>query len=181
MNLFHLVNHQVYIEPIAYTLEPFAKIWNKDKAKDKERAIAELAYVYFMCDFKSDFNAIVDEEKRSEEVIKYLKLPKNYKPDNDIKLAIKFYDDRQKTVTMYLLEDVYKSIDKLRAYFREVDLMEYDKNSKPIHDVTKLTKSIESVAKIVDSLKVLEEKVKREKEESGLRAGRKKGMYEDVN
>jgi len=181
MNLFQMDNHKVVIQPEAYTLIPFAKIWDRDKSKDKSTAAAELAFVYYMCDYKSDFDQIVDKEDRASEIAKYLKLPKNFEPDKDIFNAMEFYNQRQKTVTMFLLEDVYSSIDKLRVYFREVDLMEYDKNGKPVHDVMKLTRSIESVAKIVDSLRILEEKVKREKDETGLRAGRSKGMYEDAD
>jgi len=179
MNLFHMVNHQVYIQPETYTLEPFAKIWDRDKSKDKSIALAELAFIYFMCDFKSDYRTITDWEKKESEVKKGLKLSETHKIDQVLEDAMSFYIERSKTLTMYLLEDVYLSIDKLRAYFREVDLLLYDDNGKPIHDVTKLTRSIESVAKIIESLKILEDKVKGEIEESGLRAGRKKGMFED--
>ena len=180
MNLFQLNNHQVEILPEAYALLPFKKIWDRDRSREKHTAIAELAYVYFMTDYKSDFNAIVDPIERGKEIAKYLRLPSDYEEDKTLRTAMTFYDERQKTITMLLLEDVYKSIDKLRAYFREVDLMIYDDHGKPIHDVLKLTKSIESVSKIVESLRILEEKVKHEREESGLRAGRKKGMYEDA-
>lgn len=180
MNLFQLINHQVHIQPEAYVLEPFAVIWDRDKSKDKSRALAELAFIYFMTDYKSDFNAIVDKNERQKEISKYLRLGSDFDLDDKLRDAMMFYEIRQKTITMYLLEDVYKSIDKLREYFREVDLMLMDDNGKPVYDVTKLTRSIESVAKIVDSLKILEDKVKREMEESGLRAGRKKGMFEDA-
>ena len=181
MKLFQMDNHRLNIQPEAYTLIPFAKIWDRDRTKDKTTALAELAFVYYMCDYKSDFDQIVNKDDRAKEIASYLKLPKNYKADEDILDAMEFYNKRQKTVTMFLLEDVYSSIDKLRAYFREVDLLEYGKDGKPIHDVMKLTRSIEAVAKIVDSLRILEEKVKREKDETGLRAGRSKGMYEDAN
>lgn len=179
MQLFHMINHQVYIQPEAYVLEPFAKLWDRDKSKDKSIAIAELAYIYYMCDFKSDFRQIPDDKKKSAEILKFLRVPKNYTPDAVVQNAMQFYIERSKTVTMFLLEDVYSSIDKLREYFREVDLLSVDDKGKPIHDVTKLTRSIESVAKIIESLKMLEDKVKGEIEESGLRAGRKKGMFED--
>lgn len=180
MQLFQISNHQILIQPEAYALEPFAKIWNRDKTKDKSIAIAELSYVYYMCDFRSDFRSIPDWTKKEVEVKKTLSFPKEHKIDKVIEAAMSFYTERSKTLTMYLLEDVYVSIDKLREYFRNVDLLLYDDNGKPIHDVTKLTRSIESVAKIIESLKILEDKVKGEIEESGLRAGRKKGMFEDA-
>jgi len=181
MNLFELNNeHRVIIQPEAYALEPFKKIWDRDKTKDKSVAIAELAYIYYTCDFKSDFRTISDIQKRSEEIKKYLGFPKGHTIDNVVKVAMDFYLDKSSTVTMLLLDDIYISIDKLREYFRGVDLLEYDDKGKPVHDVTKLTRSIESVAKIIESLKLLEDKVRGEMIDKGLRAGRKKGMYEDA-
>ena len=182
MNLFEISNYVLQIQPEAYALKPFKDIWDRDKSKDKKTAIQELAYIYYMVDFKSDFAQILDQKQRRVEVVRNLQLPKKWQPDNYVMAAISFYKDRQKSISLLLLEDVYKAIEKLREFYREVDLLKEDpKTGKPIHDVSKLTRSIEAAGKIIESLKKLEDKVKLEQDQSSLRAGKQKGIYEDEN
>ena len=70
MNLFEMNNGVLRIQPEAYALIPFKLLWDRDKSKDKNTALSELAYVYYMADYTSDFADIVDLEDRDKEVRK---------------------------------------------------------------------------------------------------------------
>lgn len=74
MELFELnkTTYDVDINPNALLLKPFKVIYNRDRSKSKEKALKELAYVYFFTDIKSDYQYIVDEDLRSDEIVKDL-------------------------------------------------------------------------------------------------------------
>lgn len=55
MKLFKLEGYKLNISPEAFALLPFKKIWTRDKTSKKEKAIAELSYIYFMADPRSDY------------------------------------------------------------------------------------------------------------------------------
>ena len=70
MNLFEMNNGVLQIQPEAYALEPFKVLWTRDKTKNKDNAIKELSFVYFMVDFTSDFADILEDSTREIEVKK---------------------------------------------------------------------------------------------------------------
>ena len=42
MKVFKYEGYEVRVAPEALTLKPFKKLWNRDKSKDKEKAMMEL-------------------------------------------------------------------------------------------------------------------------------------------
>jgi hypothetical protein len=179
MRLFSLDNtYNVVIDPIAYSIEVFKKIWDRDKTKTKEIARKELSYIYFNNDFKSDFMQIIDRKERSNEVIKYL-FAKEWSPDALILDAEEFYNKRQETISSKLLNGAMIYADKLRKFFEDVDLNERDDKNKHIFNAKQGNDVLKDLGKTIESLKQLEEIVRKEQESSGgmLRGGRKKGMY----
>lgn len=182
MKLFILdEKYNLKIDPAAYALKQFKEIWDRDKSSNKRQALSELAYIYYMQDYKSDFYEISDLNERSEQIIMNLDFGNKINPDDEvIKEAMEFYAKTSKTKTMLLLEDAYGSIDKLRDYFKNVDLEAVDGNGKLLHDSTKLMNNISKLADLVDGLQKLEFLVRKEQQADGkLRAGREKGMFED--
>ena len=105
MNLFELKNWDLQIQPEAYALAPFKALISRDKTKNKAVGIKELAYIFYMTDYKSDFINIIDEEERDEQVKKFVELPKEWKPDKKVLEAIEFYKQRSTTTSLLLLED----------------------------------------------------------------------------
>jgi len=186
MNIFELTpEYKIQIDPIAYTLGPFKTIWKRDKTKNKENAQAELAFVYFTCDYKSVFYNEPDEQEREVEVIKHCFKDKKWSPDKVIRDAQEFYKERQKTFSLILLEDAIFGISKLSKYLRNVNFEENEKNEKtgemrPKHDIKKYADTIKTIPDIMKALNTLQEAVKKEQESAkALRGGRKKGMYMD--
>jgi len=181
MNLFELENNKLKIQPEAYALLPFKKIWDRDKSKDKIIAIGELSYIYFTTDYQSDFVTIVDEDEREKEVISYCVLPKGWKPDNNITEAISFYKKMQETIATKLLEKSYVGVSKLMEFYDNVDLMAVNDKGTPIYNAKQLSDTIKSTGDIIKSLRQLEEIVKQEKDlaSNKLRGDRQKAIYED--
>ncbi len=172
MQLFQ-INDQylIDIDPVAYTLLPFKKIWDRDKSKTKDRAKKELAFIYFSVDYKSDFYNIPNIETREEEVIKHL-FKEKWTPDKAIRDAQEFYKERQKTFSLVLLENALMGLNKLSVYFRDIDFNEYDPK--------KFADTVRQLPAIIESLKKTEEAVQKEQEtDSKLRGGREKGLYTD--
>jgi hypothetical protein len=185
MNLFELKNWELQIQPEAYALGPFKVLIDRDKTKNKDIGIKELAYIFYMVDYKSDFINIIEEDERNEQVKKYVELPNNWKPDKKVIEALEFYKQRSSTISLLLLEDARIGISTLSKYMRSINFNEVDINEKtgeirPKHDIKKFADTIKQIPAIVEALNTLEESVKKEQQaEKGLRGGRQKGLYVD--
>jgi len=81
IKLFRYEGYKISIEPEALLLKPFKQLWNRDKTVNKEKALLELGYIYFMCDPRSDYQYITDNQLRSNAIKEGEGLPSNWKPD----------------------------------------------------------------------------------------------------
>jgi hypothetical protein len=185
MNLFELVENKLQIQPEAYALLPFKKLWDRDKSKDKKVALEELAYVYYISDYLSDFSDIIDEDEQIKEVKKYCITDSKWIADKEVLKAVEFYKSRQETTALIMFENARHGINKLSIYMRDINFNETDMNEKtgeirPKHDIKKFADTVRQIPSILESLKQLENAVKKEREaEKGLRGGREKSPYED--
>jgi len=179
MNILQMKSdYTLDIAPEAMTIEVFSKIFKRDKSKDKDIALKELSYIWFMSDIKSDF-FIHSDDIRHEEILKVINLPKAWKADSLIVDAIDFYKSR-KSISQVLLEDAYAGIHKLSKYVRNIDLTEEDDNGKLKHDAKKLADIIKTIPDLVDALKTAEQSIiKEEKEAKGFVGSRQKNLFED--
>ena len=184
MKLFEIdKNYNVIPSEEAYMLKPFSAILKRDKTKSKTRALAELAFIYFYCDIRSDY-LIEDESTRVESITSTLTgLPKNWKIDQLVQDGIDFYNDRSKTITQVLYE---KSVDSARAIGEflgktEALLDEVDQSGKPIYKVADITRGLKDVKTIMQDLKAAEEEViKEQKSTAGkMKGSREMGAFED--
>jgi len=171
MKIFNLINYEVQIDPVAYTLTAFKAVM--DKYEDKQYAIAEMAYIYFYTDWASDYVNIVDLKERKKRILSEVFIDKSskLKIDKITDAAIAFYNERQKTLAYELYEDAKYAINKIREYLRSVDLLALDNNGKPIYDVIKLTKTIESATTLITKMAELEEAIKADKHGSNKLKG----------
>lgn len=177
-------DYKLQIQPEAYAINYFKVIWDRDKTKDKSIAVKELAYIYYMTDYASDFLSIMDENDRDVQVKKACSLDSKWKPDKVILDAINFYNERQQTIKLGLLQDARSGIKKLSKYLKDINFDEVivgDKGDvKPKHDIKKYADTIRQIPSILQALDDLEEAVKKERDvQKGLRGGREKPMYAD--
>jgi len=171
MKLFTIQNHQVVIEPEILTIPEFSKIYKRDKNRNKIYAFEEFAYVYHVCDWNSPYRSYTNIEERKEKVRLAFIRDANWKEDEDIKNALKAYEELSKTPLMGLLEDSYHLVDVLRQYFRSANLNNIDSSKAMI--------SLEKLAKVVESMKSLEQAVAKEKSEQSKVRGNKAVGYDE--
>lgn len=180
MRLFKYEGYQVTVDPIALTLRPFRAIWVRDKTEKKERAIMELAYVYFMVDTRSDYQYIIDEEERSKAIKEGEGFRPSWKPDGTVKEAMELYASF-KTPSALLLEDTRIAVDKLRQLLKDIDLNAVDDKGKPIYTLNTVTSTIKQIPALIKDLDEAERTLAKEMAQSDkVRGASEKSIYEDL-
>mgnify|MGYP007100054278 CR=1 FL=1 len=169
--MFELIDNQVIVQPDKLALPFFKVIWDNDKSKSKDLAFKELSYIFYMVDYKSPY-LVYPEEQRTEELIRDIIKDNKWKPSKEVKEAIVKYKDLTKTVSSELLESVKSLLYRLKGYF---DTIEFDeKATDPEFEMKKAEaaqKGIANVAKSIESLAQLEERVRKEVTTSTKRRG----------
>ena len=179
MKLFRYEGYKLHISEEAFVLKPFKELWNRDKSKNKDKALQELGYIYFMCDPRSDYQYIVDEDDRAKAIKEGEGIDSKWKPDNKVIMAMKFYK-QFKPVSALLLEDTRVAVDKLRQLLRNIDLTEVDDKGKPIYTLNTVTATIKQIPSLVKDLDEAEKAIAKEIMESDkVRGAQEKSMYED--
>ena len=173
MKLFTFEGYEVQIEPEALLLIPFKTIWLRDK-KDKSIAKQELAYIYFMTDPRSDYQYIVDENVRSNEIIKGLGMPSGWKPDSVVEKALNFYASF-KPMSAGLLEDTRYFINAFRKELRtradtlnSMEIKELKEAFTLMKQVPGMTKDLDEAEKTLNKDLTAEEKTRGAQQKSIL-------------
>ena len=157
MNLLTIEHNRVAVSPEALTIKAFKDIWERDNSRNKDVAVAELSFVFYTTDYKSVYLAY-DADAREQKVIADVIFKKNWKPDTLVKEAQKKYAELQQTPSMALLKDAEIALDKIRYYFRNIDIVQDVDGS-----LTKtLIANIEKLGGVIKGLNMLRELVDKE-------------------
>lgn len=179
LKLFTYESYQLRVEPEALLLTPFKVIWDRDKSKNKAKAMQELGYIYFMGDPRSDYQYIIDEGKRTEEIKKGQGMPDKWKPDKVVLEALKFYNSFKPT-SAALLEDTRVAVDKLRQLLRDIDLEAEDDKGRPIYTLNTITATIKQIPALVKDLDTAEKTLAKDIiAEARARGSQSKAAFED--
>lgn len=179
MKLFKYEGYKVVISEEAFALKVFRQIWNRDRSVNKDKAIMELGYIYFMVDPRSDYQYLVDEDERSKAIIEGEGLPNGWKPDKAITEAMELYS-RFKPTAALLLEDTRYAVDKLRKLLREIDLNQLDDKGKPIYTLNSITATIKQVPSLAKDLDEAEKALASEMRSGGkMRGSGEKTLMDD--
>lgn len=177
MRLLKYEGYNLTIDPILLTLKPFKAIWVRDKTKDKNRAISEIAYIYFMEDSRSDYQYIIDREERSKAIKEGEGLKPSWKPDSTVKEAMELYASF-KTTSALLLEDTRILVDSYRMKLRE---MTSDMSELGVKEVKELGAIIKQIPDMVKDLDEAEKAITKELAQSDkVRGASEKAIYEDL-
>lgn len=171
MKLFKYEGYEVKVAPEALTLTPFKKIWNRDKSKSKEQAMQELAFLYFYCDPRSDYQYIVDDTDRLEEVRKGLGFPEKWKPDTQLKAAVDFYNSFDSSAGI-LIKAAARAVQKIQE---TLDGITPD-DTKTLKDYMLAVKLVPEVAAMIQEA---EQKINEETEYGEARGAVEKAMFDD--
>lgn len=178
MKLFEYKNHKLEIADEVTTIKVFADLHKRDKSKDKELFFRELAYIYHMCDIKSDFLIINNEEERSDEVKLRVDLDVDWQPDAYVKAAMDVYKERTISPTMKIYLDALRGALDTAKYLSNAGALLAERNPRtelPIIKPNDITASLDKISKIIKDLKAAEKEVIKEKMDN---EGRMKGSQE---
>lgn len=179
MKLFKFEGYNLTISEEAFMLKPFKELWRRDKSKNKEKALQELAYIYFMEDSRSDYQVYIDKEERSAQVKLGEGMPESWKPDKAVLDAMQFYSSF-KSESALLLEDIRVAITKLREFIKTIDLSATDDKGKPIYTLNTYTATIKQIPDLITSLDEAERTIAKENIQSDkVRGSVEKAMFED--
>ena len=179
MKLFKYEGYKIVISEEAFALKLFRQIWNRDRSVNKDKAIMELGYIYFMEDPRSDYQYLVDKEERSKAIMEGEGLPVNWKPDKVILDAMELYSSFKPTSAL-LLEDTRFAVDKVRIMLREIDLTKEDDKGRPVYTIDKVLSAIKQVPALVKDLDEAEKALASEMKQGGKMRGQgEKTIMED--
>lgn len=179
MKLFKYEGYKVTISEEAFALKVFRQIWNRDRTVNKDKAIVEMGYIYFMVDPRSDYQYLVDEEERSKAIIEGEGLPANWKPDKLVEEAMKFYSSFKSTAAL-LLEDTRAVIDNVRKSLREFSFDDMDDKDR-VNAIKSVTSTVATIPKLIKDLNDAEQAIRADMQESSgkIRGQKEKSLLED--
>ena len=177
MRLLTYEGYNLTIDPMLLTLKPFKAIWVRDKTEKKERAISEIAYIYFMEDTRSDYQYIIDREERDRQIREGEGMKDSWKPDGTVKQAMELYASFKSTAAL-LLEDTRALINGYRAKLIELTSNMEDMDVKDTKDLGAIIKQVPALVKDLDEA---EKSLAKEMAQSDkVRGAQEKSIYEDI-
>ena len=180
MRLLTYEGYNLTIDPMLLTLKVFKQIWTRDKTEKKEKAIQEIAYIYFMEDPRSDQQYIVDRDERDKQIREGEGIKSTWNPDSVVLDAMKLYSSF-KTPSALLLEDTRVAVDKLRQLLRDIDFNAMDDKGRPIYTLNTVTATIKQIPSLIKDLDEAERALAKEIAQSDkVRGSQEKSIYEDM-
>lgn len=179
MKLFELdETYNLVFQPEVFLLKDFRDL--RDSRDDVELLYKELAFIYFYCDLKSDFQFETNIAKRKKDVKKYVDLDPSWTIDEILNDCMDTYLYLSKTVSSQLLQTAYLAVDKFDKQIRDIDLNERDKNNRPIWNQKQMLDMTKSIPELLETVKKAEaEFLKDEEKQTKLRGDKVKTLYED--
>lgn len=136
----------------ALLIRPIRELFTQDKTKKKEPFWRQMSYMWFMCDPRSPYMYLVDQDARAEEVRKQEGFGDDWKPSDTLVEAMQIYTTQSVTTSALLLESMRKGIENVRKFLSEVDLFATDKNLKPIYQVATVTSALKQIPELSKAL-----------------------------
>ena len=175
MKLVKLENYRIVIEPELLLLKPFELIYKADNTKDKVEFYDFMTIVYFVYDPRSDYQYIIDEESRLEEVYKTNGLKKKKFTQNELK-CIELYKQLTTTTSLELLKSLRLAVsavqDELAATKETLSQLE---SKDKVNALKSLTSTIATIPNLIKQLVETEKLVSKEIEETTRKRGGDKG------
>lgn len=171
MKLFKYEGYEVKIAPEALTLKPFKKLWDRDKSKNKEKAVLEFSFLYFYCDPRSDYQYIADDENRLDAVKEGIGFSADWKPDASLKTAIDFYKTFDSNAGR-LLKLASREIDKVQKTLDSMTATNYKELKEQIS-------AMQMIPKIASMIQEAEKSLNTEEEYGEAAGSTQKAMYDD--
>lgn len=142
MKLIEFDGMEFKIADEALLVRPIRELFQKDKSKKKEEFWKQISYLWFMCDPRSTYQYLVDEDVRAKEIKIQEGLGEDWEPSDLLREAMLVYRKHTITTAALLLEGMRKGIDKLSAFLGETTFSE-----KTVASMTSALKQIPELSK----------------------------------
>lgn len=181
MKLIEFDGLEFKIADEALLVRPIRELFQKDKSKKKEEFWRQISYLWFMCDPRSTYMYLVDDDARSSEIKIQEGLGKDWEPSELLKEAMAVYRAQSVTTASILLESMRKGVEQLRKFFSEFDLFAVDKNDRPIYQVSTMTAALKQVPELAKALIEAEKELAKDFEtDDKARGNATKAVGEDI-
>ena len=165
----------------ALLVRPIRELFQQDKSKRKEQFWRQVSYLWFMCDPRSTYMFITDEDARSAEIRKQEGFGDDWEPSDTLKEAMTVYRAQTATTASILLESMRKGVEQLRKFFSEFDLFAVDKNERPIYQVSTMTAALKQIPELAKALNEAERELAKDfASEDKARGNAEKAIGEDI-
>jgi hypothetical protein len=181
MNLFEFdrETYHVKVREEVHLLKPFKDLITRDKTKNKEVSLKELALVWFVADISSDFQDILDEDERIATVAKDVMLPSTWKSDKKIKDAIAFYKQRSDTISTILYNGALTALHAVNDVFKDSQKL-IEASSNKITAAKQIIEATKQVRSVISELRAAEKQIYSEKEDTSRTVGSQEmNIFED--
>ena len=179
-DLFLMVDDRITINPKALLISDFNDIYIRDRSAGKRRALKEFAYIYYMADYQSEYNAygLSKETQLGIDIF----MEHKYKPDLLVKKAIEKYEKLQETPSMQYLIAIRNRVQKIIQFLDSADIKEKDSDGtykNPLMQIDKVTKVFNELENVIEKLEKWEKKVFDEEEDMKIRGGGELNAFEN--
>lgn len=181
MKLIEFDGQDFKIADEALLVRPIRELFQKDKSAKKEQFWQQISYLWFMCDPRSSYMYLVDEDTRAKEVKIQMGLGEAWEPSDLLKEAMDVYRKTTITTSSLLLESMRKGAEKVRAFLTEIDLFAVDKNQKPIYPVATITGTLKQLPELAKAMADAEKALAKDfTTEDNARGNAVKAVGEDI-
>lgn len=142
MKLIEFDGMEFKIADEALLVRPIRELFQKDKSKKKEEFWKQISYLWFMCDPRSSYMYLVNEEERAKEIKMQEGLGEDWDPPELLRDAMTIYRKQTITSAAILLEGMRKGIDKLSTFLGETTF-----SDKTVAAMTNALKQIPELSK----------------------------------
>jgi hypothetical protein len=187
-SLFILEGERVVINPKALMIPEFSDLYIRDKSPGKKRSLKELSYVYYMADYKSEYNAygLSKETQLGIDIMNQ----RDYKPDPYVQKAIDKYKVLQETPSMRYLISMRQRVNSLIDYLDNAQVKDKKKKKNedgtteeiylnPFISINLIVSTMGKLEETIESIEKWEKKVFEEEEEMKIRGGGMLNVFED--
>lgn len=117
--LFTIVNGEPIVEAPLVNLGPFKKLWREDRTDDKSTYKKWMLFIYYMCDYRSDFFEL-DSDVKQKEALKEVFQRTNYPIPHKVELCMEEYRKRNTPSEQRALESAIVSADNINKQLGEL-------------------------------------------------------------
>lgn len=162
--MFTLENHIVKPNTETLLIKEFLAIWEYDKSPKKEKALYNLAYVFFLVN-PTKVNPFYgySEADRSLKILQHLKIKEiDLFPDTLLNKAISFYTDYWNNLSpaKAYYESALLAAKQLQMFFNKLDINKLNaKTGNPLYKPAEITKALKETEDVLKTLLSLKNKI----------------------